>query len=203
MHGIGNVSLALSLTTVRLSDLCCSHLAFCGSCHRPCLLGSSSWQFFLVPLWWRRRYTLLPWISKFLGLHHCSQHPGAHLSLCQVRLTSLWPSALREEFGTPCQFSTFNFGNTCFKGHKEQIRKELSLQNWGWSGQRIFTLHVCSMLGTASCILTSWQIKLLEFRGQAPLLQSLSWQDSFGLGSKAQAHASERAGWRFRCHGIT
>ena len=197
MHGIGNVSLELNLTTVCLSDLCCSHLALCGSCHRPCLLGSSSWQFFLVPLWWRRLCALLPRIPKFLGLHHCSQHPGAHLSLCQVRLSSLWPSALREELGTPCQFSTFSFSNTCFKGHKEQIRKELSLQNWRWSGQRELILRVCPVLGAASCILASWQIKLLEFRGQTLLLRSLSWQDSW-LGSEARAQASERAGWRFR-----
>lgn len=104
----------------------------------------------------------------------------------------------RRTWYTPCQFSTFNFSNTCFKGHKEQIRKELPLQNWGWSGQRELILRVCLVLGAASCILTSWQIKLLEFRGQPRLLQSLSWQDSLWLGSEARAQASEGAGWRFR-----
>ena len=144
--------------------------------------------------------TVDSWISGATSLFSTPWCPS--LSMSGKAVFSL-AFCFKEELGTPCQFSTFNFSDTCFKGHKEQIRKELSLQNWGWSGQRKLTLHVCPVLGTASCILTSWQIKLLEFRGQTPLLQSLSWQDSSDWVPKLKLKHQKELDEDLECHGIT
>lgn len=117
------MELEILLCNTCLLDFYCTHPGFCWSCHWSRLLGSTSWQLFLVPLWWRKCYSFLPGLPEFLGLHHCAEHHGAHLSLCQVSLASPWPLAFQQDCSAFPQWSTLIFSNNWFKGQKEEENK--------------------------------------------------------------------------------
>lgn len=165
MYGVGNSALHTCLL-----DHYCPHPGFRWPCHWSRVLGSTNWQLFLVPLWWRKCHTILPGLPEFLGLHHCIEHHGAHLSLCQVSLASSWSLAFRQNCRVFSQWGTFTFSNNHFKGQKEEENQfHFGIEGEIGEGHELWVSTLCQALP----ILSSEQIRSVTSHGQR--WQSFAW----------------------------